>query len=79
MQIILELITDAQTTVNNAKTVIEKNNGFFNGDIFTGEFSISGVEGIYSIHLQFVTISVTKKPFFVTEKYIRKTIIEYFN
>lgn len=79
MQIILELITDAQTTVDNAKTVIEKNNGFFNGDICNGEFNIAGVDGIYSIHLQFVTITIIKKPFFVSEKYIRKTVTQYFN
>lgn len=79
MQIILELIDAPQTTVDNAKAVIEKNNGFFTGDIFTGAFSIGGVEGIYSIHVQFITISITKKPFFITEKYIKKTIMQYFN
>lgn len=68
------------TEVDNIKSAIVAKGGKFEGDISSGKFSGSGVEGYYSVLPgdQF-EITITKKPFIAPMSLVESKIRSYFS
>ena len=78
MEFIFELTDTAENITQKAKTAIENYGGYFSGDSYYGSFSVSGVEGYYHIHVNFITITITKKPLLVTKTFLKNSIKNFF-
>lgn len=69
---------DASSLLSYLKTEIESNNGIFIGNECSGTFSGNGIDGMYSVVNDCITITITKKPFIIPMKMIEKEIRTYF-
>jgi len=58
---------------------IKSGGGTLKGDVNSGEISIKGVEGTYKVEDDLIKITITKKPFIVSESYVRDEINKYFD
>lgn len=71
---------DKSTILKHVGDSIRASGGTFVAEtISTGKFSGSGVEGSYHIVGDVVVITISKKPFVVSNAYIEKRIREYFD
>lgn len=58
---------------------IKREGGTLKGDINSGEISIQGVEGTYKVEGDVIKITITKKPFIITESRVKEEIKKYFD
>ena len=64
--------------VGRAKQIAAQNHVQFDGDDQSGSFSGDGVAGTYSVQGQTVTITINRKPFFITMRVIRDHLQQFF-
>ena len=69
---------DPVQLVDRAKQVAAQNHVQFEGDEHSGTFSGDGVAGTYSVQGQTVTITINRKPFFITMGVIRDHLQQFF-
>ena len=69
---------DPVQLVNRAKQVAAQNHVQFDGDERYGTFSGDGVAGTYSVHGQTVTVTINRKPFFITMAVIQNHVEQFF-
>lgn len=79
MKINLPLKGDPHAVLENVRSQIKNRDGEFEGNSTNGTFSIMGVHGAYEIIGQEAVVTVSKKPFFISEGFIRSEITKYFN
>ena len=58
---------------------IKKEGGTLRGDVNSGTISLKGVEGSYKVEGDLIKITITKKPFVVTENYVKTELMKYFD
>ncbi len=72
-----------QTIVENVQDIIQSRGGTFNGDTETGSVDIGERLGRFSGHYQFdahdITITITRKPFYISNQHIESEVRAYFN
>ena len=78
---IYEMQFDAQpeTMVSNIRETIEGVGGSFSGDHTTGQLSIMGVVGNYTINGQSATVTITEKPIFIPWSIVDEKIRDFFS
>lgn len=57
---------------------IKQKGGQYEFDGVDGYFSVMGVDGDFSVHGNSVTITITKKPFVVSNGLVERKVREYF-
>ena len=71
-----------QTILNNVKDSIISRGGHFIGDTQAGSFAVGERLGRFSGHYQFeeqaITISITRKPFYISNHHIESQVRAYF-
>jgi hypothetical protein len=81
MLITLDLPGGAQAAIDKIKTVVNSNNGEFNGDENSGSIKIKTpigeVSANYKITGNQISIDEIKKPLFITEAMIREELLKY--
>lgn len=65
-----------EETEEDTQQKIKANGGIF--DIKSKRFSHGGVEGFYSVGSNYITITITQKPKFTPESFVKSRIAEYF-
>jgi hypothetical protein len=78
MIFLIQMPVNISASVQEAKNLVKRNGGSFTGDTRTGTFSVMGVTGMYHQVVGAIRISITKRPWFVSENLIRKKISGYF-
>lgn len=72
-----------QTIVDNVKDSIHHRGGSFIGDTQSGSFDIGERLGRFSGHYQFdeqsITITITRKPIYIGNRYVESQVRSYFN
>jgi hypothetical protein len=63
-----------ETVFENFRGEIGRKRGFFQGDLQSGRIAVSGVEGRYNVCENFINITVTRRPFFVSNSFIENFI-----
>jgi hypothetical protein len=66
------------TLLEHAKQVAQTNNALFDGDEASGSFAGSGVKGSYEITNGVITVTITRKPFFVPWSLVETQIRGFF-
>ena len=74
----LSFAGDPVQLVNRAKQIAAQNHVQFDGDEHSGTFSGDGVAGTYKVENYTVTITINRKPFFVTMTVIRDHLQQFF-
>jgi hypothetical protein len=69
---------DPVQLVKQAKQVAAQNHVQFDGDEHSGNFSGDGVAGTYKVENHTVTITINRKPFFITMTVIREHLQQFF-
>lgn len=72
-----------QKILDNVQDSIQGRGGSLNGDIQTGSFDIGERLGRFSGHYQFdendITITITRKPIYISSQYVESEVRAYFN
>ena len=66
------------TLVNRAKQTAVQNHVQFDGDEHSGNFSGDGVAGTYTVQGHTVTVTINRKPFYVTMAMIQNQLQQFF-
>lgn len=74
----ITITQDANSLLSYLKTEVESNEGIFIGNECSGTFSGKGIEGMYEVLEDCLTITITKKPFIIPMKMIENEIRKYF-
>jgi hypothetical protein len=74
----LSFAGDSVQLVNRAKQVAAQNHVQFDGDEHFGTFSGDGVAGTYKVENHTITITISRKPFFVTMAMIQEHLQKFF-
>jgi hypothetical protein len=69
---------DAVELVKRAKQVAAQNHVQFDGDEHSGNFSGDGVAGTYAVQDHTVSITINRKPFYVTMAMIQDHMQQFF-
>jgi hypothetical protein len=69
---------DPVQLVKRAKQLAAQNHVQFDGDEQSGNFSGDGVAGIYKIEDHTITVTINRKPFYVTMAMIRDHLTQFF-
>jgi hypothetical protein len=69
---------DPVQLVNQAKQIAAQNHVQFDGNEHSGTFSGDGVAGTYSVQGQMVTVTINRKPFFITMAMIESHMKQFF-
>ena len=69
---------DPVAMVKRAKQIAAQNHVQFEGNEHTGTFSGDGVAGGYTVNGQIVTITIDRKPFYVTVAMIQSHLQQFF-
>jgi hypothetical protein len=69
---------DPGQLVNRAKQAAAQHHVQFDGDEHSGNFSGDGVAGTYKIEDHTVTVTINRKPFYVTMGMIRDHLTQFF-
>lgn len=69
---------DPVTLVERAKQSAAQNHVQFDGDERSGNFSGDGVAGTYTVQNHTVTVTVNRKPFYITMAMIKSHIQGFF-
>jgi hypothetical protein len=65
---------DLEGVFENFKREIARNRGSLQGDLQSGRISASGVQGRYTVCENFINITVTRKPFFLSNSFVENFI-----
>jgi hypothetical protein len=69
---------DPVQIVQRAKQVAAQNHVQFDGDEHSGNFSGNDVVGVYTVDGNTVTVTINRKPFYVTMAVIKKRVETFF-
>jgi hypothetical protein len=69
---------DPAGLVKRAKQIAAQNHVQFDGNEHSGNFSGDGVAGAYTVEGQNVTVTINRKPFYVTMAMIQSHVQEFF-
>jgi len=75
----INLTCSATEALDKAKCAVESSGGQLTGDTVSGNFSGSGVIGVYQMSGSDVTITITKKPFIAPMSLIESKVREFFS
>ena len=74
----IKVNANISTLLDQVKDAITAADGYFSGDAFNGDFSVSGVVGSYHVHGDVVTVNILKKPLLVPHVLIERKVRSYF-
>ena len=69
---------EARQLVERAKQAARQNHVEFNGDENSGNFSGDGVAGTYTVKDHTITVTISRKPFYVTMAMIEGHVRQFF-
>ena len=74
----VKLTDSPEALVAKARKVAAESNATFTGDVQTGKFSGSGVEGSYKITGDIVAVTISTKPFYAPWSVVEAQVREFF-
>jgi len=69
---------DPVQLVKRAKQIAAQNHVQFDGDEHSGNFSGDGVAGTYTVQEHTVTVTINRKPFYITMAMIQSHVQQFF-
>ena len=69
---------DIKKAIENIKQLVSKGGGAMNGDDKRGQISVYGVGASYRVGEEIIEVTIHKKPAFLTNEYIEKTLKKIF-
>lgn len=72
-------VVDTKKALERAKKIIEKNKGSISSNNFMVSSPLGKFVGEYTIEGNAICITITKKPFLITEAIVEEKVREYFS
>ena len=74
-----KICTDPEFLINRAEKMAAENGININGNLEKGHFFGNGIEGEYHLNAREITLTVFRKPIFLSWAYVESTIKEFFS
>lgn len=75
--ITLPLSTTPEELYEKFSNYVNDSGGEFYGTITDGSFNVNQISGLYYINSDYIHITITKKPFYVSMKMLEKELEKY--
>ena len=73
----LPLSTTPEELYEKFSTYVNDSGGVFDGTVIDGEFNVNQISGLYYIDSEYIHITTTKKPFYVSMKMLERELEKY--